>query len=174
MGGNNNGLKRVERYVNDWDWGTFGHGTFDDAVALFKAESEVATYKLDGNRTYRVFTRNKKNYVEVTNPAIGNAYTYTTNTPLNSYPDNNATETNATQDVQQKILRQGNTWAWGTYGHGSFDEAMAILKEEANVIRFKDPAKLKTNYRLFTHGALNYVEMNCGWTGGVFFYTTKN
>ena len=66
---NNRGMERVMRIEQSWDWGTYGHGSFDDAVRAFNAEKDVATY-LVGASTFRVFTRFKKNSEKLANKMV--------------------------------------------------------------------------------------------------------
>ncbi|OFY87942.1 MAG: hypothetical protein A3F72_09265 [Bacteroidetes bacterium RIFCSPLOWO2_12_FULL_35_15] len=172
---NQAGFERTIRSDNNWDWGTCGHGSFDDAVILFGAEKEVMTYT-DGRVTYRVFTRGNKNYVEMNSDWFGGVFTYTTNADSTLKPVKvpdviDTKQTTITSDIQNKVIRKNGNWSWGTYGHGNFDQAARILAEIDNVVSFTDPTNIKIKYRVFSHGSLNYVEVDYGWSGGVFTYT---
>lgn len=174
---NQAGFERTIRSDNNWDWGTCGHGSFDDAVRLFEAEKEVMTYK-EGRDTYRVFTRGNKNYVEMNNGWYGGIFTYTTNVDSAiktvKLPDGiDAKQTTITSDIQNKVIRENGNWSWGTYRHGSFDQAAHVLAEKDNVVSFTDLNNIKIKYRVFTHGSLNYIEIDYGWSGGIFTYTTN-
>lgn len=171
------GFERTFRNSNNWDWGTCGHGSFDDAVILFAAEKEVMIYK-DGQATYRVFTRGNKNYVEMNSGWVGGIFTYTTNADSTiktvKLPESiDSKQTTITSDIQNKVIRENGNWSWGTYGHGSFDQAARVLAEKDNVVGFTDPNNIKIKYRVFSHGSLNFVEIDYGWSGGVFTYTTN-
>lgn len=171
------GFERIIRTDNNWDWGTCGHGSFDDAVRLFAAEKEVMTYKKD-RATYRVFTRGNKNYIEMNSGWQGGVFTYTTNAASTikkaNPPENTETKTTIlTEDIQNKVIRKNDFWSWGTFGHGSFDHAAQELMEKENVVSFTDPNNPKIKYRVFTHGSLNFVEVDYGWRGGIFTYTTN-
>ena len=172
---NNRGMERVMRIEQSWDWGTYGHGSFDDAVRAFNAEKDVATY-LVGASTFRVFTRFKKNYVEVNTGQVNGIYTYTTNTTLDAFtdkvPEPNRIKTPfVKQEPAVKILRSGNTWEWGTFDHGSFDEAVSVLHPD-DVVSLKGVVDSRIKYRVFTNTTLNFIEVDYGWPGGVFCYTT--
>ena len=67
------GFERTIRKGNEgvnWSWGTMGHGSYDQAIELFRAdeffkpEKDVLVYK-QGNLKYRVFTHANINYIEV-------------------------------------------------------------------------------------------------------------
>ncbi len=67
------GFERTIRKGNEgssWSWGTMGHGSFDQAIEIFKAdelfkpEKDVLVYK-QGPLRYRVFTHANINYIEV-------------------------------------------------------------------------------------------------------------
>jgi hypothetical protein len=171
------GKERIVRQDNNWEWGTCGHGSFEDAVRLFSADKEVMTYT-EGKIVYRVFSMGNKNYVEMNRGWSGGIFVYTTNSTTvnkaNESPENNTTkELLATDTLLNKVIRKEGNWAWGTYDHGNFDQAAFILKEEPNIIRFIDPNNKKIKYRVFTHTTLNFVEIDYGWEDGIFEYTTN-
>jgi hypothetical protein len=167
------GFERTERKGDAWKWGTAGHGSFDTAVQLFGASADVSTYTTP-QATYRVFTRGELNFVEMVCSWGGGVLTYTT--PVNANAaSNKATTTVESADSKagsQKIDRAKAPWEWGTFNLGSFDITAAILGAEGDVISFKQDGRAK--YRVFTHGTLNFVEVDYGWPGGVFKYTTRN
>jgi hypothetical protein len=174
---NQAGFERTVRNYNNWDWGTCGHGSFDDAVKLFAAENEVMTYT-DAIALYRVFTRGNKNYIEMNSNWYGGIFAYTTNAPSTIKKANmpvlkEEKQTIITDDLINKVIRKNDNWSWGTYGHGSFDQAAKNLVEIDNIISFIDPNNNKIKYRVFTHGSLNYVEVDYGWNDGIFTYTTN-
>lgn len=172
------GFERTIRIANNWDWGTCGHGSFDEAVRLFTAEKEVIIYQ-SGRATYRVFTRGNKNYVEMNSGWQSGIFTYTTNAAstiktVNAPQNNEPNQTIVTVDIQNKVIRKNDNWSWGTYGHGNFDHAAMELMEKGGIVSFTDPNNKKIKYRVFTHGSLNFVEVDYGWSGGIFTYTTNH
>ena len=79
------GLDRTVRVDGKWDWGTNGHGTYEEAIEAFKAQNDISVYNANATK-YRVFTRGSKNYVEMICGFRQVKYTYTT---LNTgYADN--------------------------------------------------------------------------------------
>jgi hypothetical protein len=80
----------------------------------------------------------------------------------------------------ERTIRKGNEgvlWNWGTLGHGSFDQTIDTFKTEGE---FFNPAKDvatytqgKFRYKVFTYAKVNYIEVDYGWAGGVYVYTTQ-
>ena len=167
------GFERTERKGDSWKWGTAGHGSFDTAIQIFGAEKDVSSYTTP-QAAYRVFSRGDINYVEMVCTWGGGVLTYTTKTIDNSVYNNNAKTSVDSADSKagsQKIDRSKTLWDWGSYNFGSFDITAAVLNSEGDVITFKQEGK--TKYRVFTHGKLNFVEVDYGWPGGTFRYTTR-
>lgn len=172
----NKGFERTFRENDNWEWGTGGHGSFEDVIRLYNAEKIVMTYK-DNKEIYRVFTIGDVNYVELSYHWNGGTFTYTTKfdstaafikEPNNQQPLNNGTS----QSDLQKVIRTIDNWDWGTCDHGNFDQAAKTLNEKDNIVLLKDPINDKIKYRIFSHGTLNFIEIDYGWKGGVFTYTT--
>lgn len=71
---------------------------------------------------------------------------------------------------------EGSLWAWGTMGHGSYDQTIDTFKKEGEFFNpEKDVATYtqgRTRYKVFTYSKVNYVQVDYGW-GGVFLYTTR-
>jgi hypothetical protein len=167
------GFERTERRGDNWKWGTAGHGSFDTAIQILNAEKDVTTYTTP-QAIYRVFTHADFNFVEMVCSWGGGTLTYITKIA----PDN--TEKNAIKTSvesadgkagSQKIDRVTAPWSWGTFNFGSFENTAALLKAEGDIISFRQEGR--TKYRVFTHGQLNFVEVDYGWPGGVFKYTTR-
>lgn len=172
----NKGFERTIRENGNWEWGTLGHGSFEDVIKLYNAEKNVMTYK-NYKEIYRVFSVGDVNYVEVIYAWNGGTFTYTTKSdsaaafkkqPKNQEPVQNSIP----QSDLQKVIRTKDNWDWGTCDHGTFDQAAKILNENNNIILLKDPINDRIKYRIFSHGALNFIEIDYGWKGGIFTYTT--
>lgn len=169
------GFERTIRVNDNWEWGTHGHGSFEDAIKLFNAEKNVMTYK-NNNEIYRVFTVENINYIELRYAWSGGTFTYTTKyNPATAFikepPDQDPQNTTSQSDLQ-KTIRTKDNWDWGTCDHGNFDQAAKILNEVNNITVLKDPVNDKIKYRIFSHGTLNFIEIDYGWKGGIFTYTT--
>jgi hypothetical protein len=171
------GFYRTQRINGNWDWGTGGHGSFENAMKLFAKEKEVAIYN-QGKVIYRVFTSTNNNYIEINYGWDGGKYTYTTKVELTPEMDvaikKDGINLSIINDdnLYNKVVRKDENWSWGTYDHGSFDQAAKILKETDSIITFTDPNGI-WKYRVFSHGGLNYVEIDYGCKLGIFTYTTN-
>lgn len=170
------GFERTIRKNGNWEWGTGGHGSFEDVIRLYNAEKNVMTYK-NNKEIYRVFTVGAVNYVEVRYAWSGGTFTYTTKfdpaaTFIKEPKNQELVKDSIQQSDLQKVIRTMDNWDWGTCDHGTFDEAAKILNETNNIILLKDPLNSKTKYRIFSHGTLNFIEIDYGWKGGIFTYTT--
>ena len=80
----------------------------------------------------------------------------------------------------ERTKRNGNKgvlWAWGTLGHGSFDQTIDTFKNAGEFFHpDKDVATYtqgRARYKVFTYAKVNYVEVDYGWSGGVYIYTTQ-
>ncbi|MEI6489868.1 MAG: hypothetical protein WCP52_12945 [Bacteroidota bacterium] len=88
-----------------------------------------------------------------------------------------ATEHNTSEAGFDRTLKkgeEGHSWSWGTLGHGSFDEAIELFKNdeffkpEKEVMVYKEGV---VKYKVFTYAKINYVEVDYGWRS--FTYITK-
>ena len=77
-------------------------------------------------------------------------------------------------DRTLKKGEEGKSWAWGTMGHGSFDQAIETFKSdeffkpEKDVMVYKEGS---VKYKVFTYSKINYVEVDYGWR--TFNYITR-
>jgi hypothetical protein len=87
------------------------------------------------------------------------------------------TEHNTSESGFDRTLKKGDAghnWAWGTMGHGSFDEAIELFKNdeffkpEKDVMVYKEGS---VKYKVFTYAKINYIEVDYGWR--TFTYITK-
>ncbi len=86
-----------------------------------------------------------------------------------------STTTQAGFERTERKGNEGTKWAWGTMGHGSYDQTIELFKSdeffkpEKDVLMYKQgPLK----YRVFTHANINYIEVDYGF--GYYTYITKS
>jgi len=169
------GFERTLRIPGYWDWGTAGHGSFDEALNLFAAANDVMVYEY-ARIKYQVFTRGSKNFIQMTYTWNGEQYCYTTyaTVDLKQYAeDDKKSEVGLDQTMEKKVIKRPGYWEWGTFDHGSFMQAAKILNETDNILVYRPTGKIR--YRLFTHSTLNYIEAEYLWgynTHGTYTYTT--
>ena len=88
-----------------------------------------------------------------------------------------SSEHNTSEAGFDRTLRkgeEGKDWAWGSMGHGSFDQAIEIFKNdeffkpEKDVMVYKEGS---VKCKVFTYSKINYIEVDYGWR--TFIYITK-
>ena len=92
-------------------------------------------------------------------------------------PEPKTTEHNTSESGFDRTLRkgdEGHDWAWGTMGHGSFDQAIELFKNdeffkpEKDVMVYKEGS---VKYKVFTYSKVNYIEVDYGFR--TYTYVTK-
>ena len=90
---------------------------------------------------------------------------------------NKPTEHNTSESGFDRTLRkgdEGHDWVWGTLGHGSFDQAIELFKNDEFFKPDKEVMVYKEGsikYKVFTYAKINYVEVDYGFR--TYTYITK-
>jgi hypothetical protein len=80
------------------------------------------------------------------------------------------TQSNPQKGIE-RVFRQEDNWEWGANGYGDFENAVRVFGAEDEIETYTIG---KMVYRVFSRGNRNYVEMNAGFPGGVYIYTTES